>query len=181
MLGERSPEHSKNLQAEDNKAPEDEKMHPSGRLLASDKFLLAKGVDEYRLKALSDVIKAVDRPSGEQEPQAVIDSAHKEPHSDEHDQGKKQRRHSSVPFTGVSPPRRGTSAREALGLGVRIGGEQLFHTQMAKKMQEKAKATSTICLLYEASWLRDSSVRCAHVAAAATLHFVRMAHATSWG
>ena len=47
------------------------------------------------------VIKAVDRPSSEQEPQAVIDSAHKQPHSDEHDQGRKQRRHSAVPLSLV--------------------------------------------------------------------------------
>src|SRR5712692_8828659 len=85
MWRKSSPEHGKNLQAKNDKAPEDEKMHPAGGLLASDKFLLAKGVDEYRLKALSDVIKAVDRPSGKQEPQAVIDSAHKQPHSSEHD------------------------------------------------------------------------------------------------
>src|SRR6266849_2795410 len=169
MWRKSSPEHGENLQAKNDKAPEDEKMHPTGGLLASDKFLLAKGVDEYRLQALSDVIKAVDRPSGKQEPTAVLESAHKQPHSNEHDQGKKPRRHSSVPFTGVSPPRRGISTREALGFSMRIGGEYLSHTVNGEKDARERKAFPT---LDRPAACPTKSLCHASGAAGSTAHFI---------
>jgi len=59
-------------------------MHPPGRLLANDKFLLAKGVDQDRLDALTDAVKAVHRPGCTQELKAAIKSAKKEPHGNEY-------------------------------------------------------------------------------------------------
>jgi len=54
-------------------------MHPPGRLLTNHKFLLAKGVDQDRLDALTDAVKAVNRLGCTQELKTAIESAKKEP------------------------------------------------------------------------------------------------------
>ncbi|MBI3303513.1 MAG: hypothetical protein HYZ72_15725 [Deltaproteobacteria bacterium] len=102
VCGKGPPEHGENLQAQDEKAPEDHEMHPPRGLLANHKFLLAEGVHQHRFKALTDAVKAVDRPGGKQKPQAAREGMHKVSQGNKDDQGKKQKRHGSVPPPTVS-------------------------------------------------------------------------------
>src|SRR5262245_15669264 len=102
VCGKGSPEHGENLQAQDDKAPEDHDMHPPGRLLTDDKFLLAEGVHQHRFDALTDTVKTVDRSSSKQKPQTAREGTDKAPQGNEDDQGKKHKRHGAVPSTAVS-------------------------------------------------------------------------------
>ncbi len=77
-------------------------MHPPGGLLANHKFLLAEGVHQYRFEALTDTVKAGDRPGGKQKPQTAREGTDKVPQGNENDQGKKYKRHGTIPSTASS-------------------------------------------------------------------------------
>src|SRR5215510_10182405 len=102
MGGKGAPEHGENLQAQDDKTPEDHEMHPPGGLLTNHKFLLAESVHQHRFDTLSNAIKAGDRSSGKQKPQTAREGTDKAPQGNENDQDKKHKRHSTVPSAATS-------------------------------------------------------------------------------
>jgi hypothetical protein len=74
-LDEPAAEHRDDLDGEDGEAPEDEEVHPAGRLLVAEELLLPEGVDEHGPDALRDAVEAGRRLRGPQHEEAPVERA----------------------------------------------------------------------------------------------------------
>ena len=67
---ERPAEQQDHLDHQDDEAPEDQRVHDPGRLLAAQELPLADPVDDRAPEALRDPVEAGRRPRAQQEPQS---------------------------------------------------------------------------------------------------------------
>jgi hypothetical protein len=83
-VGRKRPtKHCRDLKTKDHKPPENEEMHPAGRLFPDHEFLLAKGKNKNSFDSPAKVVKSIRGLTGAQDLESNAQGTHEESQADD--------------------------------------------------------------------------------------------------